>query len=281
VTEWLKLPVEQDDEEWINTHPALQDGARLQALEAKHIYSELIKWHTKKIKNVLHQETIDEAKDKVQEFTGLRPTNEKLLKGIRTIKVPPRVRDHMRTMLTGRIKCGTYWNKIPGHEEKAICPFCKKKQNIEITETEQHLWLECTNSGQIQAWNTARELWCKSTDRNWPDITLGLIRGAATLSLEGDTRKDSERLRILISMTVWAIWKSKIKISINNQDVATNETTQTLKEILSDVTRNSWNATRIMEGSSKVIRQRELRKLWADKRMTEFDPVTGPHINFT
>jgi hypothetical protein len=82
-------------------------------------------------------------------------------------------------------------------------------------------------------------------------------------------------------MTVWAIWKSKIKNSINNQDVATNETTQTLKEILSDVTRNSWNATRIMEGSSKVIRQRELRKLWADKRMTEFDPVTGPHINFT
>jgi hypothetical protein len=115
----------------------------------------------------------------------------------------------------------------------------------------------------------------------WPDVTLGLIRGVAAISLEGDKNKDSERLRILISMTIWAIWKSKIKKSINNQDVAPNEMTQTLKETLSDVTRNSWNATRTMEGSSKVIRQRELRKLWADKRMTEFDLVSGPHINFT
>jgi hypothetical protein len=125
-------PVEQDDEEWIDVHPALQNGARLQALEAKHTYSELIKWYTKKTKNILHQGILDEAKDKVQEATGLRPTNEKLLKGIRKIKVLPQVRDHMRNMLTGKIKCGAFWNKIPGHYEKAICPFCKKKQNIEL-----------------------------------------------------------------------------------------------------------------------------------------------------
>jgi hypothetical protein len=58
--------------------------------------------------------------------------------------------------------------------------------------------------------------------------------------------------------------------------------TQTLKEILSNVTRNSWNVMHIMEGSSKVIRQRELQKLWVDKHMTEFDPVTRasyqPHL---
>jgi hypothetical protein len=75
----------------------------------------------------LHQETLDGAKDKIQEVTGLRPTNEKLLKGIRRLGVPLRVKDHMRTMLTGKFKCGTYWNKIPGYNGRAICPFCKKK----------------------------------------------------------------------------------------------------------------------------------------------------------
>ena len=73
------------------------------------------------------------------------------------------------------------------------------------------------------------------------------FRGAATLSFENDCSrsKDSERLRILVSITIWTIWKSRHKSSINSQDVASNETTEVL---LSDRVRKSWNATRFMEG---------------------------------
>jgi ribonuclease HI len=35
-----------DEEDWLSSHPALQDGARLQTLEAKHIYDILLRWHT-------------------------------------------------------------------------------------------------------------------------------------------------------------------------------------------------------------------------------------------
>jgi len=187
----------------------------------------------------------------------------------------------MRTMLTGKIKCGAFWDKIPGHNEKAFCPFCQKKRNIETVETEQHLWLECENSGQAQAWNTTRELWHKSSTRDWPDINLGLIRGTAALTFEHDMNKDSERLRILISLTVWAIWKSKIKISIQNQNVTPNETTQILKGLLTDLLTKSWNATRFMEEDRKLKKQKKLRKLWAEKKLSKFDPLAGPQINFT
>jgi len=37
-----------ENEEWIDGHPALQDGARLQALDAEHTYNEILKWNTKK-----------------------------------------------------------------------------------------------------------------------------------------------------------------------------------------------------------------------------------------
>ncbi len=37
-----------NDEEWADGHLALQDGARLQALDMKHTYSKLGKWHTEK-----------------------------------------------------------------------------------------------------------------------------------------------------------------------------------------------------------------------------------------
>ena len=80
-------------------HPSLQDGARLQALNAKHMYKALLQWRTKGVHPILHQEVLDDAKEKVEAATGLRPTNEKLLKGVRTLGVPPRLKDRLRCLL--------------------------------------------------------------------------------------------------------------------------------------------------------------------------------------
>ena len=110
-------------------------------------------------------------------------------------------------MLTGKIKCGSYWSNIQDLAERAYCVACKKQESIEIIESEPHIWLECRNNGQNMAWETARNIWEKSTKRPWPDILIGLIRGVPAITFENDHMKDSERLRILISMTIliWAI----------------------------------------------------------------------------
>jgi len=171
--------------------------------------------------------------------------------------------------------------QILGHTTRAKCSFCKKAQNAEVIESEQHMWLDCVNSGQAHAWETAENTWRKTSNREWPIITLGLIRGSATLTYEKDFNKDSERIRILISMTIWAIWKSKIKNSINDQDVTIHETSQVLKELISDLIRNSWNATLFMAEEMKVNRQRDLQKLWADGRLTDFGHRLGPKVDFT
>ena len=141
----------KDDEEWLCNHNALHDGARLQALEARHAYKLILKWKTRDKPPILHQEKLEETKDAIQRYTGLRPTNGKLLTGIKAMKAPPRLKDHLRNMLLSRIKCGSYWTNIPGHEEKALCAFCKKEESINILESEQHLWLECRNNGQNSA----------------------------------------------------------------------------------------------------------------------------------
>ena len=110
-------------------------------------------------------------------------------------------------------------------------------------------------------------------------MSLGLIRGAAALSFEHDHGKDSERLCILISMTIWAISKSRNKNSINDQVVAAAETRETLKDLISDLLRKRWNATRFMEGGRRSIRRLEL---WADKRFVDLTleqvwPSTSRH----
>jgi len=73
------------------------------------------------------------------------------------------------------------------------------------------VWLECEN-GQALAWETARFIWRKITSRTWPNISTGLIKCIAALSFKDNLSKDPERLRILISMRIWAIWRSRNKI---------------------------------------------------------------------
>ena len=64
-----------------------------------------------------------------------------------------------------------------------------------------------------------------------------------------------------------------------NQDVAPGEATSTLKELFRDLMRKSWNATRFLEGSRRMKRQRALRTLWADGHLIDFDPKTGPAVD--
>jgi ribonuclease HI len=268
-----------DDKQWVSSHPALQDGTRLQALETKDIYRIILFWYTRDKKRVLHQEVLDDAKEKVELFTGLRPTNERLLKSIKKLAVPLRLRDHMRNMLIGRIKCGSYWINIPGYDERGYCSFCKKRAGLNILETEEHIWLECPYNGRRQAWDYAQSVWELTTPKLWPDISIGLIRGASAIAFKEDFTRDAERLRILISMTLWAIWKSRNKNTITNQDVDARETKELLKTLIEDLIRKSWNATRFMDEDRRMRRQAALRSLWADKQFVYFDPKKGPTFN--
>ena len=151
----------------------------------------------------------------------------------------------MRCMLTGKIKCGSFWNKIPRQAERAHCSFCMRREGTEILETERHIWLDCEHNGQNLAWELTSRIWRKTTPRTWPIISLGLIRGAPAIGFENDQNKDSERLRILIALSVWAIWKSRNKSSINDQVVTPYETAETLKNVITDLVRKSWNATNL------------------------------------
>ena len=81
-------------------------------------------------------------------------------------------------------------------------------------------------------------------------------------------------------MTIWAIWKSKIKNSINDENVPIHETTQMLKAQISNLIRNSWNAMCFMEENRKASRRQGIRKLWADERLTNFDPERGPKVDY-
>ena len=100
-------------------------------------------------------------------------------------------------------------------------------------------------------------------------MTTDLIRGITALSFKDDLTKDSERLRILVSMTIWAIWKSRNKNTMQDQVVMPNETRETLKELIRDIIRKSWNSTQLMEGRERLTRQCAIKALWAEGRFAD------------
>ncbi len=68
------------------------------------------------------------------------------------------------------------------------------------------MWLDCESNEQAMAWEMAKSVWNKTDYYQKPArYHDGPNKGAAALPLENDY------LRILISMTVWAIWKSRNK----------------------------------------------------------------------
>jgi len=105
--------------------------------------------------------------------------------------------------------------------------------------------------------------------------------GTATTTFNNDRNRDSEGVRILISMTIWAIWKSRNENTINDQDVVLNETRETLKEMISNTIRNSWTATRFMEPTMRLISQRKLRSLWGDESVVDLGTGPYPIVDFS
>ena len=78
-----------------------------------------------------------------------------------------------------------------------------------------------------------------------------------------------------------AIWKSRNNNSINDQDVASCEAKETLKGLIQEMIRTSWNAMHLLEGSKRRITQHTLQLLWAQGNLAHFHPMKDPTTDFT
>lgn len=268
-----------------NTVRALHDGARLSALKMRDIYSLIRKISTEGKNNPLHPENIDDAKDMLELVSGFRPTTHKLINGTWKLGIPNRLKDHIWNMLLGRIKTGNYWKHIPGYEDRTYCLHCTKNGIREVEESELHLWLECPYNGQTEAWKCASTLWKRTSKHPWPRLTIGLLKGISALALpdsQGNPTKDldSERLRLIISMTIWAIWKTRNKHKIQNLPVTPIESAKLLKTMLKDLITQSHNSMRFEPEHRRSKRTNRLKKLWKDGTIVHLDGSNAPIFDF-
>lgn len=129
------------------------------------------------------------------------------------IRLP--ISDFLWKMMHGALRCGNFWAKISGLEERVQCPHC------ETIETQEHILVKCKAAGQREIWKLAAELWNK-TDFKWPSmshteaLTFGMRRWRRKGSKEEE--QSANRLwRILISESIHLIWKLRCERKIQHE----------------------------------------------------------------
>jgi len=260
---------------------AIHDGARLSSITFKIAYKAIARLEATK-EDPPKNDTFPDTQEMVKLATNLTPSREAIIRGIWNLKVPLRIRDLLWQMNISRIKCGEYWRNIPGFKDREFCLACQNNGEREITESQHHLWLDCRFNGQELAWKTAKQLWTKTTTLPWPTLSIGALRGVGAITLsdaDGNPIRshDSERLRILLCITLWAIWKSRNKLSIQNMPVAATETSNLLRLTLRELMTNSWNATHLEINEHTMTKKRtRLTSLWSG--LATF--TRGKHHNF-
>lgn len=264
---------------------ALLDGAKLSALQMKDIYSILIEKHTKEKGQIKHPELIEDAQNMILRTTGLKPSMAAIIKGTWKMNVPARLRDHLWNMTLGRIKCGAYWNHIPGFEERGFCSFCAKNGDYQTLETEQHIWLDCPFNGQTEAWEEAKSLWERTSAWPWPQLNIGTLRGIGALTTtdeQGKPSKDmsTERIRSIISITIWAIWKTRNNHAIQEKHTQTTDAKNLFIEILKENITKCWNALKFENERARSKKSIRLRKIWADGTIVNLEMGKAPTFGF-
>ena len=72
-------------------------------------------------------------------------------------------------------KIGTYWEHIPGYQDRQSCRACRR------VETMEHILINCNEPPPRIIWQLAKNIWPEHT-YEWPEISIGIILGCGSIT---------------------------------------------------------------------------------------------------
>ncbi len=184
----------------------LREGAALAGLTQKLAYKGIRKMNPKAATpRVATERMISRILESVTHAYNLTVHPTAIWSAVRNRDVPRNMRDFWWKALHDAIRVGTYWEHIPGYEQRAVCHVCG------VTESLEHILLECTTPGQKTVWELVNHTLARKAI---PPIqwSLGAAMGAiaAPFPRGGDNSlKTGQRrlFRIVVTESIHLIWK--------------------------------------------------------------------------
>ena len=188
-------------------------GARLARISQSAIYAPLT--DTGEVARRATQQLVEKIKTANKEIFGEAPTTEAVWRSMRHRDVTRKVRDFLWKHVHGIYKLGSFWNHVPGYEDRAECPLCNKPDTFD------HIVTECGSTEKETVREQANGLWRRKYDEDLP-LSVGAVLGGGIANFRGRSGKpDTARnrlYRILITESAHLIWVLRCERKITNGD---------------------------------------------------------------
>lgn len=114
------------------------------------------------------------------------------------------LRDFWWRAMHAALKVGTYWDNIPGYEQRGVCAHC------DVPDTLEHIWRDCDAPGAAEIWLGIADL-LQRKNIAVPGLSFAVLLAAPALKVRSPTGRPSEAksrfLRILLTESCHMIWK--------------------------------------------------------------------------
>ncbi|KAJ7267563.1 hypothetical protein B0H12DRAFT_994789, partial [Mycena haematopus] len=111
---------------------------------------------------------LDRVRCSVEELSGYTPSDEAIWKSIRSVTLQRLHREFLWKCIHNTFRVGDFWLNINTMESRHECHTCGVSESLE------HIALECKVSGQQTIWDLTQQLWSKKY-KQWPKMNWGLI----------------------------------------------------------------------------------------------------------
>jgi hypothetical protein len=239
------------------------EGARLQALTFKEMYQHIREVVKEKPRKGERYEGIrEDALDCIEEWSGERPTEEQMFKGIRKEPIEGKIGDFIWKMIHDSNRCGEYFKHF-----KPEAQYCECGE----VESMNHIILECNKTHQRKIWEYIEKIWeqvrkMAKNEKRWEKPLIGLIRGIGAIrirSAKGKIEKGLTRLcKILITEAVWIIWKGRNERVINEKEITEKELVRTMEKKLIERIEMDWLRIKWEKPGKKTEAKRNLEETW-------------------
>ncbi|EIW59901.1 uncharacterized protein TRAVEDRAFT_122926 [Trametes versicolor FP-101664 SS1] len=124
------------------------------------------------------------------------------------------LRDFWWKALHGALKIGTYWDNIPGYEQRTSCSHCAVPESLE------HIWNECDAPGALVIWRNVLDL-LRRAGVTIPQLHFAALLAAPAISIKCADGKAipgrTRLLRIVLTESCHLIWKLRCERVIGRE----------------------------------------------------------------
>lgn len=189
------------------------------------------------------------------------PNNSAIWNSTRHKDFGKKIRYFLWMLIHEGYKCGQYWERMenPDLQNRAVCRHCG------VTESMEHILLECQAPGQDEVWNLLENVW-PTTAKPFTKPDLGTLMGCGLADFRDEDGKKltgmSRMYRILISESAYLIWKIRNERVINgNEPLSTANIRNRWRWTIESRIKTDYLLTSAKFGNRKLPKK-TVRKCW-------------------